>query len=285
MVNPDAPQADARPTAETESGPTSPSSDAPVQARVYRAYVHLQSLANQHLGGSLAGKLVLSVGFGLQGAELAIASTIACAAFLGIESDPRRLKAAVRNGSCNFMVNTLDEALRVLKNEIRKRQPVSVGLLGVAGDLLAAMVERGVQPDLLCDTTRPPAPENDSPPHRPALLQLAERGAAILEPASLPHSDILEVTWIAATPQDMQRMDRLAMEVFPAEDKLHRHWLQGAAASFHRERPLERILAVEPAERQRILDAFTRSNQTVPFASPSAMRWRNRDGSTEEVTW
>jgi urocanate hydratase len=288
MVIPEAQRSAGHPPAEAGAAPLPPNNDPPAQTQVYRAYLHLESLAAQHLDGSLAGKLVLSVGFGLQGAELALASTIACAAFLGLESDPRRLKTAVRNGSCNFMVNTLDEALRVLKNEIRKRQPVSVGLLGAAGDLLSAMVERGVQPDLLCDTTFLRAPENDNAPpsvHRQALLRLAERGAAILNPASSQPSETLELTWTAATPQDMQRMDRLALDVFSAEDKLHRRWLHGAASAFHRQRPLQRVVGVEPPQQQQILDAFARSDQAAPFTAPAALRSQHRDGSAEELAW
>ena len=52
---------------------------------------------------------------------MALAPTIAGGAFLGIDSSSKHLKAAVRNGSCDFMVNTLDESLRVLKNELRKQ--------------------------------------------------------------------------------------------------------------------------------------------------------------------
>ncbi len=51
------------------------------------------------------------------------------------------------------MVNTLDESLRVLKNELRKQTALSVGLLGLASDIFPAMVERGVHPDLIADAS------------------------------------------------------------------------------------------------------------------------------------
>lgn len=89
----------------------------------------------------------------MEGMELALAATIAGGVFLGIEPSPQNLKLALRHGACNFMVNTLDEALRVLKNELRKRAPVAVGLLGNATQILPAIVERGVQPDFLADTS------------------------------------------------------------------------------------------------------------------------------------
>lgn len=304
MVNSDAAKIADRSLMEMEPTPNSAGNSSPRQAQVYRQYLDLQSLADRHFAGSLAGRLIVSIGFGLQGAELALASAIAGAAFLAIEPDPRSLKAAVRNGSSNFMVNTLDEALRVLKNELRKRQPVSVGLLGSASDLLPAMIERGVQPDLLRDTTSLPNQEDYKLPqpaasakqnvaleiervaHRQALLQFAERGALAIEGASThPSAETLQVTWTATTPQDMQRMDRLALEIFPADDTLHRRWLLGSAASFHRQRPLERVVELAQPQLQLMRDALARSSEMVPFATPAFIRWQNRDGSTEEVAW
>ncbi len=57
-------------------------------------------------------------------------------------------KLAMRSGVVNFVVNTLDEALRILKNEIRKRQPVSVCVVGSVSEIIAEMKVRGVRPDL-----------------------------------------------------------------------------------------------------------------------------------------
>ncbi len=58
------------------------------------------------------------------------------------------MKAAMRAGALDFVVNTLDEALRALKNQVRLRRPVGVGLVADVDATLAEMVERGVQPDL-----------------------------------------------------------------------------------------------------------------------------------------
>jgi urocanate hydratase len=138
------------------TGPDISSATQPNQSAVYRRYVQLQSIHGQRFpGGSadgLAGLLLTCVGFARAGAELALATTISGGTFLGIDSSAENLKAAVRNGACDFMVNTLDESLRVLKNELRKKKALSVGLLGDASVILPAMVERGVQPDLIAET-------------------------------------------------------------------------------------------------------------------------------------
>src|SRR5215472_17151311 len=51
------------------------------------------------------------------------------------------------------MVNDLDEALRILKNAVRRREATSVGLVGNCADVIQELARRGVVPDLLTDQT------------------------------------------------------------------------------------------------------------------------------------
>src|SRR5271155_5872297 len=107
------------------------------------------SLANERFQGELGGKLLLFGRLDADGAAVALAANISGAATLGVDADSERLRQGIRRGFCDFVVNNLDEALRILKNEIRKKRPVSVCL---EGDLVATLqeaVERGLQPDLL----------------------------------------------------------------------------------------------------------------------------------------
>jgi urocanate hydratase len=82
-----------------------------------------------------------------------LAATMNGAAFLGIDVDPERIKRRVKGGYCDVMVTDLDEALRILKNAVRKREAASVGLVGNCADLIPEMARRGVVPDLLTDQT------------------------------------------------------------------------------------------------------------------------------------
>jgi urocanate hydratase len=58
------------------------------------------------------------------------------------------------------MVNSLDEALRILKNSIRKKEAISVGLIGNCADLIPELASRGVKADLLTDQTSAHDPLN-----------------------------------------------------------------------------------------------------------------------------
>jgi urocanate hydratase len=126
---------------------TGPASALPEAFQVFR------SAARKHFGGGLAGRLVVSAGMGGMGGAQAVAVTLNRGAFLGIDADSARIKRRQKAGFCEVMVNNLDEALRILKNAVRRREPASVGLIGNAAEVLPELAQRGVLPDLLTDQT------------------------------------------------------------------------------------------------------------------------------------
>ena len=96
------------------------------------------------------------------------------AAFLGIDVDPERIKKRLKTGYCDFMVTTLDEALRILKNAIRKKENVSVGLVGNCADVIPELAERGVVPDILTDQTSAHDPLNGYVPNGMTFSEAVE---------------------------------------------------------------------------------------------------------------
>ena len=111
-------------------------------------YETFAAAGRKHFGGDLAGKLVASGGMGGMGGAQPLAATLNGAAFFGIDVDPERIKRRVKTGYCDVMVNDLDEALRILKNAVRKREATSVGLVGNCAEVIPEMAKRGVVPDI-----------------------------------------------------------------------------------------------------------------------------------------
>jgi urocanate hydratase len=130
------------------------------QGIIQGTYETFSAAADQHLGGDLAGKLIVSGGMGGMSGAQPLAATMAGACYLGIEVDPERIKKRLRTGYCDFMVNSLDEALRILKNAVRKKENISVGLVGNCGDIIPELADRGVVPDILTDQTSAHDPLN-----------------------------------------------------------------------------------------------------------------------------
>ena len=137
-------------------------------------YETFGAAARQHFGGDLSGKLVVTGGMGGMGGAQPLAATMNGAAFLGIDVDPERIKKRVKTGYCDVMVTSLDEALRILKNAVRKREATSVGLVGNCADLIPELAKRGVVPDVLTDQTSAHDPINGYVPNGMTLEQAVE---------------------------------------------------------------------------------------------------------------
>ena len=144
------------------------------QGIVQGTFETFAAAAEKHFAGDLAGKLVVSGGMGGMGGAQPLAATMAGAAFLGIDVDAERIKKRLKTGYCDFMVTTLDEALRVLKNAVRKKENVSVGLVGNCADIIPELAERGVVPDILTDQTSAHDPLNGYVPNGMTLEQAFE---------------------------------------------------------------------------------------------------------------
>ena len=260
----------------------------PNQSAVYRRYLQLQSIRVARLprdtAGGLAGLLLTCVGFDLEGAELALATTISGGTFLAIDPSSEHLKTAVRNGACDFMVNTLDESLRVLKNELRKKKALSVGLLGEASAILSAMAERGVQPDLVADCGA--SNIGSTHPYPMALMQFIERGAVGVDTHASTVADLggfVKVVWTAASLADLRRMDELALGLVSADDSIRRRWLQHAPGYFHRQRPLQRVLGMLPKEVTQLAEEFKNAISAGEIQSPVTLVRQTEDGSKETI--
>jgi urocanate hydratase len=116
-------------------------------------YETFAACAHRHFGGSLAGRLVVTAGLGGMGGAQPLAATMNGAAFLGVEVDPERIKRRLQTAYLDRMTDSLDQALTWLREAKSTEQPLSVGLVGNAAEVMPELVRRGVVPDVLTDQT------------------------------------------------------------------------------------------------------------------------------------
>jgi urocanate hydratase len=158
------------------------------QGIVQGTFETFAAAAEKSFHGDLAGKLIVSGGMGGMGGAQPLAATMTGAAFLGIDVDPERIKKRLKTGYCDFMVTTLDEALRILKNAVRKKENISVGLVGNCADIIPELAARGVVPDILTDQTSAHDPLNGYVPNGMSLeeaLDLRKRDPGAYQQLSL----------------------------------------------------------------------------------------------------
>ena len=97
------------------------------------------------------------------------------------------------------MVNDLDEALRILKNAVRKREATSVGLIGNCADVIPELARRGVVPDLLTDQTSAHDPIGGYIPQGLDVAQAAELRKADPEAYASARSNPSRGMWKACS--------------------------------------------------------------------------------------
>jgi urocanate hydratase len=120
------------------------------QGIVQGTYETFAECANQHFGGSMAGKLVVTAGLGGMGGAQPLAVTMNDGLCLAVEVDPWRIRRRVETGYCDVMSESLDEALGLLENA---KGGLSVGLLGNIAEIMPELLRRGVVPDVITDQT------------------------------------------------------------------------------------------------------------------------------------
>lgn len=186
-------------------------------AHVAQAYTGLMRFAASG-EPSLGGRLLYAGELTTQGRALLVAGNIAGAASLAATADPAAQKQSIREGAADFLVTNLDEALRILKNEIRKREPVSVAVSLAPHVIEAEMLHRGVLPNLL-------PPQTASAP--PAFAAFIAQGAQpIAAPPLNPATQLLIWQIPADYAQRPAAFDEFLMQRLPPTDLIARRWLR-----------------------------------------------------------
>jgi hypothetical protein len=220
-------------------------------AQVFRAYRAIYLSGENFFGSAgdgslpLHGKLIFAPELDADHSEWPIATALCGGVFLGTVADTEQAHALLRSGLCEFVVNTVDEALRILKNELRRKQAVSVVLNAQPAAATAELVERGVLPDLLVGEKDQPAPDF-SRAHNVPRLDTSATDAA----------DIFTWTLPRGTNADLRRASELIAAPIPASDAMRHNWLAHAAQFLPRSNPPEQSCSLTNSEVEKLKTAF-----------------------------
>jgi hypothetical protein len=208
----------------------------------------------------LAGKLLYAGNLDPAGRAFTAAAAIAGAATLAACADPAPAKQAMRDGIVDFLVNSLDEALRILKNQVRKRETVAVCVSLAPASIEAEMRERGVVPDLSFSQDLRGAPTEDSPGALTGA-QRANLAPPLDNPRAAGEETEEEKTWltwrVAASPALwLPKLNVLALDSLAPDDIAARRWLERAPRILGRLAQNTRTLRTTKLLADRILARF-----------------------------
>lgn len=102
---------------------------------------------------SLAGKFVLSAGMGAMSGAQPLAVTMNEGVILNVEARRARIEQKVREGYCDILSGNLDEALKLVDEALKNKQPRSIGLVGNAAEIYPKLIQLGITPDIVTDQT------------------------------------------------------------------------------------------------------------------------------------
>ncbi len=141
-------------------------------------YETFAAVAAKRFGGSLAGTITLTAGLGGMGGAQPLAVTMNGGVAIVIDCDPSRIARRIEYGYLDVAAEDLDDALRLAVAARDAGDPLSIGLLGNAAELLPRMLAMGAPVDVVTDQTSA---------HDP--LTYLPRGVAFEEMAALRAED------------------------------------------------------------------------------------------------
>jgi urocanate hydratase len=160
-----------------------------------------------------------------------------------------------------------------MKNEVRKRTPLSVALSADPLEMLDQILARGLAPQLFSSYLNPDAKIltaaekfhslgaelidfEDGPAH-PQFRQ----SATILQPLLASRSWTMRTfTFQSAT--QLRQFDTFALKMFPLHDRLRHRWIEAASRILQRQRPPQRCLWLSPEEEENLSAELSRISRS-----------------------
>lgn len=235
-------------------------------SNVYNRFAALSALAERVFGGSLGGRLLLAPDLQVEMQEVVLATAIAGAAVLVVEPDPALIREANHGRVIDFSVTTLGEAIRILKNEIRKQQPVSVCLDREQDAAFAEMVDRGLQPDIVAVAGNHEQNLWASP--------FLSRGAQplVVGSGSMSEPELLMISWSVSEGASrwLPKLDAILTGRLRGDPRAQ--WLKSAPLYLDRQLRSERFVPLKPEEAEDFAAAIQSEVRSGAIASAVTLR-------------
>jgi urocanate hydratase len=116
-------------------------------------YETFAAVAAKRFGGSLAGTVTLTAGLGGMGGAQPLAVTMNGGVVICVECDPTRIARRIEHGYLDAAADDAGDAVRRAKEAAKARQPLSIGLLGNAAEVLPQLLAGGAEIDVVTDQT------------------------------------------------------------------------------------------------------------------------------------
>jgi urocanate hydratase len=116
-------------------------------------YETFAAVAAKRFGGTLAGTITLTAGLGGMGGAQPLAVTMNGGVALCIDCDPSRITRRIEHGYLDVEADDVDDAVRRAVEAAGAGQPLSIGLLGNAAEIVPQLLRMGAPINVVTDQT------------------------------------------------------------------------------------------------------------------------------------
>ncbi|MFJ5232805.1 urocanate hydratase [Kitasatospora sp. NPDC088391] len=116
-------------------------------------YETFSAVADKRFGGTLEGTITLTAGLGGMGGAQPLAVTMNGGVVICIDCDPSRIARRIEHRYLDVEAKNLDHALQLATEARDKRQPLSIGVLGNAAELVPQLLAMDAPIDIATDQT------------------------------------------------------------------------------------------------------------------------------------
>ncbi len=116
-------------------------------------YETFAAIADKYFKGTLRGRWCVTAGLGGMSGAQPLAVTMNDGVCLVVEVVKERVEQKIREGYLDVMTNSIEQAMTYVREALRAKKPLSVGLVGNAATVLTELVRKGFIPDIVTDQT------------------------------------------------------------------------------------------------------------------------------------
>ena len=121
------------------------------QGVIQGTFETLGAVAEQHFGGSLVGRILLTAGQGGMGSNQPRAMNMHGGVCIDVDVNEATIDKRIKIGFSDVKASDLDEAIELAKKAAAEKKPLAIGVVGNAASLFWEAYEKGFEPDIVTE--------------------------------------------------------------------------------------------------------------------------------------
>jgi len=121
------------------------------QGVIQGTFETLSAIANQHFGGSLVGRILLTAGLGGMGANQPRAMTMHGGVCVDVDANETIIQKRIERRFLDVKADSLEEAVEMAEKAKVDRRPLGIGVHGNAAELFPKALKMGWKPDIVTE--------------------------------------------------------------------------------------------------------------------------------------